>query len=99
MCPAWASLLYRRYGINLEGASPLWAGVTLRQMLRGARLEPLVSCKVANREVGTEGSRTTKLGTDEQEPDTRHKCTGKQPHHCNAQRISNCIYVDTAAIG
>jgi|AntRauTorckE5430_2_1112549.scaffolds.fasta_scaffold01256_8 hypothetical protein len=28
VCPAWASLLYRRYGINLEGASPLWAGVT-----------------------------------------------------------------------
>jgi len=28
VCPAWASLPYRRYGINLEGASPLWAGVT-----------------------------------------------------------------------
>jgi|GEM_PF-6031229 len=37
VCPAWASLSYLRYGINLEGASlpggqtgPLWAGVTLR---------------------------------------------------------------------
>ncbi len=28
VCPAWASLSYLRYGINLEGASPLWAGVT-----------------------------------------------------------------------
>ena len=28
--------------------------------------EPLVSCKVAIREDRTEGSRTTKLGTDEQ---------------------------------
>jgi hypothetical protein len=33
-------------------------------------LEPLVSCKVVYREVCTEGSRTAKLGTDEQELDT-----------------------------
>jgi hypothetical protein len=50
------------------------------------RFEPLVSCKVANREVRTEGSRTTKLGTDEQEPYMRHNYLGKQAHHCNAQK-------------
>jgi hypothetical protein len=33
-------------------------------MLRGVRLEPLVSCKVVIREDRTEGSRTTKLGSD-----------------------------------
>jgi hypothetical protein len=65
---------------------------------QGYRLELVVSCKVANREVRTEGSRTTKLGTDEQEPYTRHNCTGKQTHHCKAQRISKCIYVATAEI-
>ncbi len=37
---------------------------------------------------GTEGSRTTKFGPDEQEPYMRHKYTGKQAHHCNAQRTS-----------
>ena len=26
-------------------------------------------------------------GSDEQKPYTRHKWTGKQPHHCNAQRV------------
>jgi|GEM_PF-4957094 len=55
VCPAWASLSYLSYGINLEGASPLWARVTLRQKLRGVRPEPLVSCKVASCETRTEG--------------------------------------------
>ena len=84
MCPAWASLLYRRYGINLEGASPLWAGVTLRQMLRGARLEPLVSCKVANREVGTEGSRTTKLRINQSRNRIRG-INGRVSNHSSAE--------------
>jgi len=39
-------------------------------MCRGS-LEALVSCKVAVREDRTEGSETTKLGTDEQESDKR----------------------------
>ena len=38
---------------------------------QGKRLEPLVSCKGGNCEVTSEGSETTKLGTDEQEPDMR----------------------------
>ena len=37
---------------------------------QGQRPEPLVSCKVAVREDRTEGSRTTKPGTDEQKPYT-----------------------------
>jgi hypothetical protein len=50
------------------------------------RLEPLVSRKAVNREVRTEGSETTKLGTDEQESYMRHINLGKQAHHCDAQR-------------
>ena len=30
VCPAWVSFLYRKIGINLEGASPLWARVVSR---------------------------------------------------------------------
>jgi len=37
---------------------------------RGQRFEPLVSRKGGNRKVTSEGSETTKLGTDEQEPYT-----------------------------
>lgn len=65
---------------------------------RGLRLEPLVSRKGGNREVTSEGSETTKLGTDEQEPYKRHLCMGKQAHHCNALRLQKCINVDTAGI-
>jgi len=61
---------YRKVRINLEGASPLCAGVTLRQKLRGVRLEALVSRRGGNREVTSEESDTKKLGTDEQEPYT-----------------------------
>ena len=38
----------------------------------GSCPEALVSCKVVKCELRTEGSRTTKLGTDEQEPYMRH---------------------------
>ncbi|MFY9151314.1 MAG: hypothetical protein WAO52_04805, partial [Prolixibacteraceae bacterium] len=42
---------------------------------------------VVYREVCTEGSQTAKSGTDEQKRDMRHSYSGKQAHHCNAQRI------------
>jgi hypothetical protein len=64
VCPVWASLPYSNIRIYLEGVSPLCAGVTLRQKLRGVRLEALVSRKGENREVLSEESETTKLGTD-----------------------------------
>ena len=38
---------------------------------QGRLLEPLVSRKVAKREVGTEGSGTKNFGTEEHEPDKR----------------------------
>ena len=63
--------------------------------------EPLVSRKVANREVKTEGSETTKLGTDlassegqaEQKPYMRHLCVGKQAHHCNALKNTKIAFM------
>ncbi|MCM4153568.1 hypothetical protein DHD05_18395 [Arenibacter sp. N53] len=55
--------------------------------------EPLVSRKVAGCEARTEGNGTTKSGTDEQEPDTRHVCTGKQAHHCNAQKNTKSAFM------
>jgi hypothetical protein len=51
----------------------------------GNAFDPLVSYKVANCEVRTEGSRTTNFGTDEQEPYMRHISWGKQAHLCNSQ--------------
>jgi len=39
-----------------------------------------------DREVCTEGSETTKFGTDEQKLNMRLNCMSKQAHHCNAQR-------------
>jgi len=42
---------------------------------------------VVYREVCTEGSETAKSGTDEQERNMRHYCSGEQAQHCNAQRI------------
>ena len=41
------------------------------------------------REECSEGSETTKSGTDEQERHTRHIESGKQAHHCNAQNGFN----------
>ncbi len=39
-----------------------------------------------DRKVCTEGSETTKFGTDEQKLNMRLNCMSKQAHHCNAQR-------------
>ena len=73
----------------------------------GSCLEALVSYKLVYREVCSEdyfmieksiNIQTTKLGTDEQEPYTRHISLGKQAHLCNAPRIPKKVYVDTAAI-
>ncbi len=47
--------------------------------------EALASRKVANREVGTEGSETAKPGTDEQEPHRRLIKSDEQTHHCDVQ--------------
>ena len=47
----------------------------------------------------TEESRTTNLGTDEQEPYMRHNYLGKQAHHCYAlKNTKKGSYVDTAVI-
>jgi hypothetical protein len=75
VCPAWASFPIN-IGINLTGASPLWAEVTLRRNAQGSPLGSISKLKgmhsaylsVANRKVCTEGSRTTKFGSD---PSTR----------------------------
>jgi len=45
-----------------KGVSPLWA----------VNSEPLVSRKLVFREECSEGSETTKVGTDEQKLDMRH---------------------------
>ena len=60
-----------------EGESPLYAGFMP---------EVLVSRKVVVGNNRTEGSETTKSGTDEQKLNMRHDCMSKQAHHCNAQR-------------
>ena len=44
--------------------------------------------KGVGREVISEESETTKLGTDGQEPYMRHIYLGKQAHHCNALRLT-----------
>jgi hypothetical protein len=56
--PSMGIFTYRKVGIIYRVQVPYG---------RESCLEPLVSCKVVYREVCTEGSRTTKLGTDEQE--------------------------------
>ena len=65
----------------------------------------ILSRKVVGCEPRTEGSGTTKLGTDPVSSTgqagnciRRHICSGKQAHDCNAQRIQKGIYVDTAGI-
>ena len=52
---------------------------------RELRSELLVSRKVACRKVCTEGSETTKVGTDEQKLDMRHDKSDKVAHHTNVQ--------------
>ena len=61
--------------------------------------EALVSRKVVCREASTEGSETTKSGTDEQKQDKRHNYPGKQAQLCNTPRIPKGTYVDPAVIG
>ena len=51
------------------------------------------------REVCTEGSETTKSGTDEQKRYRRLYNEDKQAHHCNVPRIQNRFIVDIAGIG
>ena len=77
VCPAW-----RVYILNIEiytdypkGASPLWASWR----------SPLVSCKGVPGDRESEGSRTTRVCTDEQELHKRHSFVGKQPHLCKAR--------------
>ena len=55
--------------------------------MRGVVSEALASGKVVLGDRCTEGSQTAKSGTDEQERDMRHRYSGKQAHHCKAQRI------------
>jgi len=45
-------------------------------MRQSYQLEALVSCKVASCEARTEGSRTTKVGSNEQELDTEADLAG-----------------------
>ena len=66
---------------------------------RGETAEALASRKVANREVYTEGNETAKSGTDEQKRNMRHFWTGEQARLCDARRIQNSNYVDSAGIG
>ena len=58
-----------------KGASPLWASWR----------SPLVSCKGVPGDRESEGSRTTRVCTDEQELHTRHSFVGEQPHLCKAR--------------
>jgi len=77
VCPAW-----HVYILNIEiytdypkGASPLWASWRT----------PLVSCKGVPGDRKSEGSRTTRVCTDEQELHKRHSFVGEQPHLCKAR--------------
>ena len=49
-------------------------------------------------DLSAEVSDTAKVWTDEQERDKRHNCSGKQAHHCKAQRIQKNSYVDSAGL-
>ena len=69
VCPAWASLSYRNYGINLEGASSVCAWVMPRNC-SGQALEALVPSTVVICADSREESRTTKRG---REPLTGHR--------------------------
>jgi hypothetical protein len=52
----------------------------------------LASRKVVNCEVGTEGSKTAKVGTDEQEVHKRLQNEDKRPQQRNVQRIQKSFY-------
>ena len=68
----------------LEGVIPLQACWILYQRSKCRGISLLVSCKVVNREVYIEGSRTTNVGTDKQELHKRLIRTGKVAHDTNA---------------
>jgi hypothetical protein len=66
--------------------------------MRGVVSEALVSRKVVYCEAYTEGSETTKSGTDEQKRHRRLLGLDKQTHHCNVLNLSDPL-VDVAGIG
>ena len=51
------------------------------------------------RETSTEGSETTKSGTDEQKRHMRLLNEDEQAHHCNVLRVKHRLVVDAAGIG
>ena len=67
-----------------EGASPLWVGLMPK---------PLVSRKGGSREVISEGSGTTKVGTNEQELDTRHDKQDKVTQHTNVPMQRRKLFI------
>jgi len=68
--------------------------------MRGVVSEALVSRKLVASNRSSEGSETTKSGTDEQKLYKRLIIeAGKQAHHCNAQKVNMLELVDTAVIG
>jgi hypothetical protein len=71
-----------------KGESPLPASWNSR----------LASCKVVSCEARTEGNRTAKFCTDEQEVHMRQISEGKQAHLCEAQVQRNLIFVDVPGI-
>jgi len=56
-----------------------------KSLMCGVVSETLASRKVVYREVCTKGSEPAKSGTDEQERNMRHICSGEQAQLCEAQ--------------
>ena len=67
-----------------RSASLLWAGLMP---------EPLVSRKGGSREVTSEGSGTTKVGTDEQELNMRHNKQDKVAQHTNVPMQRRKLFI------
>jgi hypothetical protein len=84
VCPAWASDSLSKIENLLGGESPLQA--SCRSLL--------ASCKGVRREAESEGSRTAKVGTDEQKSHKRLGSVGKMAQHIKARRqqtfLSRC---------
>ena len=92
VCPAWASLSYRRYDINLEGASPLWAGVT------PWTISKLQACLSRDRKWRKQDYKAWYWRTGTGYEATR---LDEQAHHCDVLNISlemNTEVVDPAGI-
>lgn len=77
MCAQHGHLFNYRNVVNLSKGH--------KSLVGEGSLEPLVSRKVANREVGTEESGTTKLGPDEQELNIEAIRLDLQAHHCEVR--------------